>query len=140
MGGRAKVTSALDPKLRRVATLCARPLTRRAKISDTMSHEMGPKDTCTTQHKKSQRALGHQPVRGQAHPQNIAPELQPITQPRSAPLTVVYQTSRAAAEIPPLWSLEGRDAIKKRKERRAPVRCGLPQVSGVGPHTWYEPT
>jgi hypothetical protein len=45
MVGSAKETRALEPKLTRVARLSARPRTRSGKISDTISHEMGPKET-----------------------------------------------------------------------------------------------
>lgn len=44
-GANAKATTALEPKLIKLVMLSARPLVRMGKISDTMSHEIGPNET-----------------------------------------------------------------------------------------------
>lgn len=45
MGANANVTRAFEAKLTSTATLNARPLVRRGKTSDTISHEIGPNET-----------------------------------------------------------------------------------------------
>ena len=52
MGAKANVTRAFEAKLMSTATLNARPLVRKGKISDTINHEIGPKETYIAESRK----------------------------------------------------------------------------------------